>query len=71
MPVSFEERENKFNKVIFSQGNQSKELGIRTEVSFTDKSGEEISVLITLTQASLGDERTYTLFVQKISVELF
>jgi PAS domain S-box-containing protein len=71
MPVTFEERENKFSKVIFSEGSLKKELGIRTEVSFTDKFGEEISVLVTLTQANIGSEHTYTLFVQKISVELF
>jgi PAS domain S-box-containing protein len=71
MPVEFKENKDESIQVIFSEGDTKKHLGIRTEVSFADKTGEEISVLVTLTQAKLGNEYTYTLFVQKISVELF
>jgi methyl-accepting chemotaxis protein len=73
MPIKFIENElnDGSSKVIFSVKNTIKDIGIRTEVSFTDRNGEEIAVLLTLTQAKVGDEYTYTLFVQKISVELF
>jgi hypothetical protein len=73
MPIRFVENPQNDSsfKVIFSDKNTTKDIGIRTEVNFTDRDGEEIAVLLTLTQAKLGDECTYTLFVQKISVELF
>lgn len=71
MPVSFTEQNNDLSKVVFSDGTVTKELGIRTEITFSDKTGEDISVLVTLTKAEIGNECTYTLFVQKISVELF
>jgi PAS domain S-box-containing protein len=73
MPVKFMENEQNdgSSKVIFADNHTIKDIGIRTEVTFTDRSGEEIAVLLTLTQAMLAGEYTYTLFVQKISVELF
>lgn len=73
MPIKFTENQQNdgSSKVIFSDKNTTKDIGIRTEVSFTDRDGEEIAVLLTLTQAKIGGEYTYTLFVQKISVELF
>jgi PAS domain S-box-containing protein len=71
MPLEFRENVDNSIQVIFSEVGAKKNLGIRTEVSFADKTGEEISVLVTLTQAKFGEEYTYTLFVQKISVELF
>jgi PAS domain S-box-containing protein len=73
MPIKFIENEqiDGSSRVIFSDGTITKDIGIRTEVTFTDRNGEEIAVLLTLTQARVGDEYTYTLFVQNISVELF
>jgi PAS domain S-box-containing protein len=73
MPIKFIENEQNdgSSKVIFSDKSTTKDIGIRTEITFTDRDGEEIAVLLTLTQAKLGEEYTYTLFVQKISVELF
>jgi PAS domain S-box-containing protein len=73
MPIKFVDNglDDGSSKVIFSDKDTIKDIGIRTEVSFTDKDDEEVAVLLTLTQAKHGDEHTYTLFVQKISVELF
>lgn len=73
MPIKFIENEQNdgSSRVIFSDKNITKDIGIRTEVTFTDRNGEDIAVLLTLTQAKVGDEYTYTLFVQNISVELF
>jgi PAS domain S-box-containing protein len=73
MPIKFIENEqiDGSSRVIFSDGTITKDIGIRTEVTFTDRNGEDIAVLLTLTQARVGEEYTYTLFVQNISVELF
>lgn len=46
-------------------------VGQRTEINIESKSGEEIPVLILLSQARLEDETTYTAFIQNISVDLF
>ena len=46
-------------------------VGERKEVSITNKDGDEISVIIFLSQAILDDETTYTAFIQNISVDLF
>lgn len=46
-------------------------IGERREISFTKKDGEEINVLMLLTEAKVGREHTITAFVQNISVDLF
>ncbi|OFX75672.1 MAG: hypothetical protein A2X12_09595 [Bacteroidetes bacterium GWE2_29_8] len=46
-------------------------IGTRTEVNIKTKSGELISVLITIAEAQLNKQSTYSMFVQNISVELF
>ncbi|MDD2278993.1 MAG: PAS domain S-box protein [Bacteroidales bacterium] len=46
-------------------------VGERREISFTKKDGEELSVLMLLTEAKVGREHTITAFVQNISVDLF
>ncbi len=45
--------------------------GNRTEVNILSKAGEEIPVLLTLSEVKIGNEYTYTAFIQNISVELF
>lgn len=50
---------------------EMKPIDIRTEVMITSQLLEEVYVLLTLSEACVGDETTFTLFVQKISVELF
>ena len=43
----------------------------RKEITITDSEGEDISVIILLSQAILEDEITYTAFIQNISVDFF
>ncbi len=50
---------------------KGKIVGIRTEVKMKSKSGEELPVLILLSEAKVGSEITYTAFIQNIEVELF
>jgi PAS domain S-box-containing protein len=50
---------------------QGAAISVRTELNVRDKSGNDISVLLTATKVVLEDEFLFTLFAQKISVELF
>jgi len=51
--------------------NKEKITGMRREINITTREGNEISVLMLLTEAKLGREITYTAFIQNISVDLF
>jgi PAS domain S-box-containing protein len=46
-------------------------VGERREISITNTEGEDVSVIILLSQAVLEDEVSYTAFIQNISVDLF
>jgi PAS domain S-box-containing protein len=46
-------------------------VGQRREVNITTHSGEEIPVLMLISEAKVGRELTYTAFIQNISVDLF
>ena len=46
-------------------------VGERREISITRKDGEELNVLMLLTEAKVGREHTITAFIQNISVDLF
>ena len=46
-------------------------VGERKEVSITNSEGEDIPVIILLSQAILEDEISYTAFIQNISVDFF
>lgn len=48
-----------------------KTVGVRKEITITNKQGEELSVLILLSEARVGKDYTYTAFIQNISVDLF
>ncbi|MEZ5071376.1 MAG: PAS domain S-box protein [Bacteroidales bacterium] len=50
---------------------EKKEIGIRTEITIPDKAGSEMDLLLTLTRAKVDQDYTFTLFAQKISVDLF
>jgi hypothetical protein len=50
---------------------QSKEIQIRTEISFSDVNNNMIDLLATLTRAKVENDTTFTIFAQKISVDLF
>jgi PAS domain S-box-containing protein len=46
-------------------------VGERREISITRKDGEELNLLMLLTEAKVGREFTITAFIQNISVDLF
>ena len=48
-----------------------KGVGTRREVNIVNSKNEKISVLLLFSEARVGDERTFTAFIQKIEVELF
>ena len=45
--------------------------GMRQEVKITTRDGNDIPVLMLLSEATVDDENTYTAFIQNIEVELF
>ena len=47
------------------------EISVRTEINIMDKNGEEVSLLLTCSNAVALGRNYYTLFAQKISVDLF
>lgn len=72
-------------KVLFSEANiqddefiqayvtpgAQKIIGQRKEIKITNKNGDDVPVLILLSEAKVDDENTYTAFIQNIEVELF
>ena len=47
------------------------EVSVRTEINASDNRGEEISLLLTATSVKMGQGYLFTLFAQKVSVDLF
>ncbi|HEY9048053.1 MAG TPA: PAS domain S-box protein [Ohtaekwangia sp.] len=62
-----EEDDDKF-VIRTSTGN---EVSVRTEIYTTDSKGDELSLLLTATSVKLDREYLFTLFAQKVSVDLF
>jgi len=72
-------------KILFPNGNQGKDafldayldpegekiIGQRREINITTKDGDELPVLMLISEAKIGKEVTYTAFIQNISVDLF
>ncbi len=56
---------------FYANGENVRELGVRTEISWTDVRGNELDLLITLTRARIENDIAFTIFAQKISVDLF
>lgn len=50
---------------------QEREVGVRTEMEVVSSRGEEMEILVTLTKAQVESVHTFTIFVQRVSVELF
>lgn len=69
IPIHIEKQKDQF--IANYVNGRATEIDIRTEVLAHNASGEEMSVLLTVTKAQVGDEHTFTIFTQKISVELF
>jgi PAS domain S-box-containing protein len=49
----------------------TKIVGERREVPIKNKFGEEVPVLFLLSEAEVGDEHSFTAFIQNVEVELF
>jgi len=55
----------------FVSKEQAKIVGERREIPIRNKYGEDVSVLILLSEAKVGEEYSHTAFIQNIEVELF
>jgi len=69
IPIHIEKQKEGF--IANYVNGQVKEIDVRTEVLAHNATGEEMSVLLTVTKAQVGEEHSFTIFTQKISVELF
>jgi len=56
---------------FFSNNGEIKEIGVRTEVTWTDAQSKDYDLLLTLTRAKVEDNTTLTIFAQQISIDLF
>lgn len=70
LPVIIENNGNNLT-AFFSCNDVKKEIQVRTEISFADSTGSNVDLLATLTRAKIENEFTFTIFAQKISVDLF
>jgi PAS domain S-box-containing protein len=55
----------------YSNNGSTNEIHVRTEISFTDLNGKTVDLLATLTKAKVDNQITFTIFSQKISMDLF
>jgi PAS domain S-box-containing protein len=70
IPISLEQKDN--NITAYYQNNGStKEIGVRTEVSWTDEKSKDYDLLMTLTKAKVDNTMNFTIFAQQISIDLF
>ena len=63
-------KDNAFVKA-FATPDMKKVVGERREVPIKDKFGEEVPVLFLLSEAQVGDDHSFTAFIQNVEVELF
>ena len=61
---------NDFVAAFVTKGKE-KIVGERREIPIRNKYGEEIPVLMLLSEAKVGEEYSHTAFIQNIEVELF
>lgn len=57
--------------VGFLKSDANRFKGMRSEVTAYDRWGGELSLLLTVSESHIGDDSTFTAFIQNISVELF
>ncbi|MBI9061143.1 MAG: PAS domain S-box protein [Marinilabiliaceae bacterium] len=55
----------------FVSNDKEKIIGERREAPIKNKIGEEVAVLFLLSEAKVGDDHSYTAFIQNVEVELF
>jgi PAS domain S-box-containing protein len=70
LPVSIQNNGNNLS-AFYTNNGSSKEIQVRTEITLADMAGNDIDLLATLTRAKIDNEFTFTIFAQKISVDLF
>ena len=70
IPLTLEEN-NSVVKAYYINGESKKEIDLRTEISWVDSDGKDYDLLVTLTRAKVNNNVTFTIFAQKISVDLF
>jgi len=63
-------KKDAFVKSYVTSG-EAKKVGERKEVPIKNKFGDDISVLFLLSEAQVGEDRSYTAFIQNVEVELF
>ena len=63
-------KKDSFVKAYVTSG-EAKKVGERKEVPIKNKFGDDISVLFLLSEAQVGEDRSYTAFIQNVEVELF
>lgn len=59
-----------YGEVVIRSG-KGNEVNIRTEVNAADAAGDEITLLLTATKVKIDNYFLFTLFAQKVSVDLF
>ena len=69
LPIKLIEQEGHLH--TYFQNGSLKPVGTRTEASVLTKNGNNIDVLLTAVNAKTRNNRLFTLFAQKISVDLF
>lgn len=70
VPIEHADKHENYIKNYLNSG-IPKMIGARNEIKIKHKNGEEIPVLITISEAKMDNESTFTAFIQNISVELF
>jgi PAS domain S-box-containing protein len=70
IPLTLELNNGTFAAYNLSNG-VKKEVSIRSEISWVDEKGKDFDLLVTLTRAKIDNNETFTIFAQKISVDIF
>lgn len=65
------DKSGKDPEVFFIRNNEKKKIGLRTEMSFENKTGATIDILASITGTDLEDGHLFTIFAQNITVDLF
>lgn len=58
-------------KAYYNNNTEKKEISVRTEISWETEAGQEFDLLVTLTNAKVNENLAFTIFAQKISIDLF
>jgi len=70
IPLKLEQMDGSYSAYAEINGSK-KELGVRTEVSWSNIDNKDFDMLVTLTRANIQNTETFTIFAQQISVDLF